>query len=201
MRNFFNPEKGIWKLLGYFGEFLLLSLLWFLCSVPLITVGASCTALYDTVYHCVRREESDFFHRFFETFRTEFRNSVPSTLLWSAVLILLICFYRWLSPQLGVGRIQDILRISLLFLGLVPAGIVSWVFPLLSRFRFSFPELTKTAVQLALSRIFRTLLLGALIVGTVLVCIYTLLPVMFLPGILALLQSFLIEPVFEAYLN
>ena len=75
-RRFFNPESGVWKPLGFFGDLVILSLLWCLCSVPLVTLGPATAALYDTVVHSMRRKEAPPFYRFFDTFRRELKEGV-----------------------------------------------------------------------------------------------------------------------------
>ncbi len=197
MRIFFNPEKGIWGILGIFGELLLLSMLWFLCSVPLLTLGGATTALYDTVYHCIRREESDFFSRYFGTLKAEMKQSLLSTLLWLAVLTLLFLLFRVIRDS----GMPDVLKVALYCLMLIPIGTACWVPALRSRFTMSFPALTVTALKLSLAHIFRTLLLGLLTLLSALVSLYTLLPVMFLPGILLLIWTWILEPVFQKYME
>ena len=96
-RRFFNSEVGIWRFFGRVGEIVMLSLLWTVCSVPLVTAGAASTALYDTVVHLVRRGENELFYRFFGTFRRELKTACLSTLLWGAVAALLVFLYRSLA--------------------------------------------------------------------------------------------------------
>ena len=48
LRRFFNPDSLIWKPLGVLGDLVVLSLLWAVCCMPLVTVGPASAALYDT---------------------------------------------------------------------------------------------------------------------------------------------------------
>ena len=57
VRRFFNSETGIWRFFGWVGDIVMLSLLWVLCSVPLVTMGAASTALYDAAVHVMRRKD------------------------------------------------------------------------------------------------------------------------------------------------
>ena len=41
MRRFFNPESVLWQIFGFIGDVVILSMLWTVCSAPLITVGAA----------------------------------------------------------------------------------------------------------------------------------------------------------------
>ena len=56
-RNFFNPEGLVWKPLGALGDLVMLSLLWGLCSIPLVTIGpATAAALGVTASDLLRPE-------------------------------------------------------------------------------------------------------------------------------------------------
>ena len=42
---FFSLENPIWKFIGNLADFFLLSCLWYLCCLPVVTAGAATTAL------------------------------------------------------------------------------------------------------------------------------------------------------------
>ena len=65
MKRFFDPEGLLWKPLGFIGELVMLSLLWGVCSIALVTVGPATAALYDSVVHALRRRDDNLFSRFF----------------------------------------------------------------------------------------------------------------------------------------
>lgn len=56
-RSIFRPYGPVWNFFNAITDVLLLSLLWCLCSLPLITLGASTTALYDAAVHGIRYRE------------------------------------------------------------------------------------------------------------------------------------------------
>ena len=198
-RRFFNSEVGIWRFFGWVGEIVMLRLLWVLCSVPFITMGASSTALYDTVSHVTRRKENDLFSRFFGTFRRELKTACLTTLLWAAVTAVLLFLYRAVANTGQDGKV--ISGISMLFLILLYflLCVLSWVFPLLSRFTFRFSDLNRTALHIALGNILRSALMALLFGAGIALILRNYLAVFFVPGLTAWLSSFLIEPVFEKY--
>ena len=51
MASLFDPERPLWRGLGTLADVLVLSAMWFTASLPLFTLGASTTALYDAVSH------------------------------------------------------------------------------------------------------------------------------------------------------
>ena len=198
-RNFFNPEGLVWKPLGYVGETVMLSLLWGLCSIPLVTVGPATAALYDCTVHSIRRGEGEPFSRFWNCFRAELKTGALSTLLWGAVLAALYLLRALLMKRLGYAGAGGAVGMATLVVLLVPTGIACWVFPLLSRFTFSFSALHATALRLGLGHILRTLALSLLALLGAELCLRYTTPLIFVPGLVALLWSFLIEPVFARY--
>ena len=46
MKNLFNVENPVWVFMGKLVDMLLLSGLWVICSLPVVTIGASTAALY-----------------------------------------------------------------------------------------------------------------------------------------------------------
>ncbi len=198
MKRFFDPEGLLWKPLGYIGELFVLSLLWGICSILLVTAGPATAALYDTVVHVLRRREDDLFPRFFRTFRAELKGGCLSALFWLALLAALYGSFRILIglPDPRFGMIAWVYGPVLLLLLL---SVLCWVFPLLSRFTFGFADLNRTALRLALGNILRSLAAALLtVLGAALCWLYTT-PIIFVPGIVALLWSFLMEPVFAKY--
>ena len=78
-------------------------------------------------------------------------------------------------------------------------GIVTWVFPLLSRFTFSFAGLHATAVKMAFGFLPRTVLLAAVNLTAGWLCLRFLLPAMIMPGMGAYFSALILEPVFSKY--
>ncbi len=199
MRSFFNAENGLWQIFGFIGDAVVLSLLWTVCSAPVITAGAATAALYDTVVACFRRREQDYLRRFFLTLKRELVGSLLPTVLWEALLVLLYMGYRRIAAGLS-GTKGVLIASGILFLLLIPLGIGGWVFPMLSRFTLDFRSLQINAVRIGLGYLPRTLLIAALnAVSFWLTLRLQLLPLFFLPAIVALVHTFLMEPVFQKY--
>ena len=200
-RRFFDPEGLLWKPLGYVGELVALSLLWGLCSIPLVTVGPATAALYDCTVHNLRGKEVGLFSRFFETFRRELKVGCLTTLLWAVILAIPYALWRLLAPGLAGTAALNALAIGALVLLFFVLAALVWVFPTLSRFTLGFGALNRTAVQLALGNILRSAALALLTgLGAALCYLFTT-PLIVVPGLLALLWSLLMEPVFRRYMT
>ena len=195
----FNSENWIWQPFGLVADFLILSCLWLIFSIPMVTVGAASAAMYDCCARCIKDGDRALFSRFFRTFRRELLKSIPSTLLWAAILGLLFFLIRSFTGSAAGTDINLVLTYAMVVFLAVAVGIASWVFPLLSRFTFDFASLNMTAIRLALAHLPRTMALGAVNIAAGWLCLRLLMPVMVAPGIAALLSAYLLEPVFKPY--
>lgn len=200
MDNLFNPDALFWRWCSRILDVMILSLFWLFCSLPVVTVGAASTALYDAAVHGIRRDEPGAYARFFRTFRRELKTAVPAALLWGAVLIVLL----WAGQQVGVV-IQDpgpvlAATAALVALLLFVLGTVSWLFPLLSRFTFSFGALNRTAGQFFIAYLPSSVLLALLLAASAWTCFRFLFPIFFMPCTEALLASFLVERAFRKHM-
>ncbi len=169
-----------------------LGILWLVCSLPVITIGAASTALYYTMVKCVRHDIPEPTRFFFRAFRKNFRQA---TLLWLLCLAALgvglldiVAF-----SQMGVKRGDFLYIFSRLLLLPVPM-LFPWIFAFLSRFENTVMGTLRFAVWLALKNWKQTLLMffEAALVGLICWLLPQIAPLM--PGVLCLLTSFSIEP-------
>lgn len=169
-----------------------LGILWLVCSLPVITIGAASTALYYTMVKCVRHDIPEPTRFFFRAFRKNFRQA---TLLWLLCLAALgvglldiVAF-----SQMGVKRGDFLYIFSRLLLLPVPM-LFPWIFAFLSRFENTVTGTLRFAVWLALKNWKQTLLMffEAALVDLICWLLPQIAPLM--PGVLCLLTSFSIEP-------
>ena len=170
-------------------------LLWLFCSLPVLTLGASSTALYYAVVKCIRHERGSLTKSFFRAFRENFRQG---TLLWLLLVlyVLIGLTNAYALGSMGIERGSALYYLVRLLL-LLPLLLFPWLFAFLSRFQNSLGGTLKFSAYLALRHFGVTLLLAAELAGFGLIVwlIPPLLPL--LPGVLCLLMSLSIEPVFR----
>ena len=80
---FFSYESRFSQLLMKLSCSCLLNILWFICSLPIFTIGASTTALYYACLKVIRDEESHAWELFFRSFKENFKQA---TQLWLILL-------------------------------------------------------------------------------------------------------------------
>ena len=196
---FFDSESVVWKPFGWIGDIVFLSLLWFICSIPIITMGAATTALYDAVAHGFRMKEPETVHRFFRTLKREFKTATLTTVLWGVILGVLYGILRAFGNHAAVNDTNYVITVAGLAILMIVVGVVTWVFTLLSRFTFGVKSLSITAVKVAVSQLPATLVLGFITVLCMYICLRFWAPFFFMPAVMALAWTLLTERVFRQY--
>lgn len=195
-RSIFDPNRLVWRGVSVGMDLVYVSVLWLVCSIPVVTIGAANTALYDTVAHCVRRGESGLLGRFFDTFRAEFKTATLSWLMWLAGLAMCALLAVYLLAN-GDGARGFLFQVNFVVVLVVVVGALVWVFPVLSRFTMGFGGLNLAAVKLVFSHLPATVVMGALLALSALACYVWIYPVLLLPGLVTLLSSYYMENTFQ----
>ena len=87
---FFSLENPIWKFIGNLADFFLLSCLWYLCCLPVVTAGAATTALYYVTLKMARGQEGQLIPAFFHSFKQNLKQATALWVGYLAVGILLV---------------------------------------------------------------------------------------------------------------
>lgn len=199
-RNLFKPDSFLMILFSRITDCIFLSLFWLLCCFPVLSAGTSFAALYDASYRAFRKAEKNTWQRFFKSFRTNWKSGILPTV----VFLILFGLLGWGLIQMwnaAVGqRVSWVLFAAAAFVGVLILGILSVMFPLLSRFENTFGTLLKNTLLLALANLPRTVCLGLINAAVLFLCVRFIFPVFFLPSLAAVADSFLLEPMFKPYM-
>jgi uncharacterized membrane protein YesL len=198
----FRHNGPLANFMDKFADCFVLSCMWLLLSLPVITIPLSSICLYDAMAHCTMGTEPGPVKRFWRTAKRELVRGLLMGVEWLAFGAIFFFCYNYL---LAMGQQYEFFKMySILYLAtmLVPLGIVLWMVPLQSRFVYGFWELHKVAGTFFLMYLPRTALLVGMLIGfTVLVLLVpnTAILILLIPGFMTLLQTLIIEPVFEDY--
>lgn len=200
MNSFFDPDNFFWRWFGKMADILVLSILWMLCCLPIVTIAPACIALYDTVVRCVHGPEEHPYKHFFLSLKSELLRGIGITLLWGVLAFLLATGYNYLYYMGQSSQFAAIYSVVYLATMLIPVGILAWLIPLESRFSHSFISLHKTAATFAIVHLPTTaILIGLLVVAIALLLFFPILAIL-VPGLVVTLQAWFIEKVFKKYI-
>lgn len=178
------------------GNVILVSVLWLIGCIPVVTAGTSTAAMYYTVVKSIRKENGYLAKEFFRAYRMNLRQGIPATLLVAAAVLLMYFNLRYavwvVRPNDStIGVILEVVYAAFLILFL---AIGTYLFPVLSRLQVKFTELLKITAWMSARHLLTTIGMLAVLVVQVVVC-YVFLPgLAFIPAAGCLLQSVLLEP-------
>lgn len=187
----FNGDSAFSRLMNLLCDILYVGILWMICSIPLITAGASTTAAYYAMSKCVRHKTGYIGKEFLQSFKSNFRQILPLTLVfWVVACVLAVdIYYLWNHES----KLNNALLMILVFLCFLTAGLAIYICPLLSRFHKKNTELLKTAAYVLFK--FLPLTIGILLMFmTACIAVY-LMPwaIFILPGVYLFALSFPME--------
>lgn len=199
-RKFLNPDNALMITMTQITDCIFLSLFWLLGCIPVVTIGASFAALYDSTYRGFRQGDKHCWSRFWQVYKTNWKVSIAPTVAFLCVVFVLGRTLILLWNSAVAGNLSWMVFSGAAFAGVLVLGILSILFPLLSRFENPFPVLLKNTVLLGMANLPRTIVLGILNAAAGLLCALYILPLFFLPSLAALIGSLLIEPMFKPYI-
>ena len=199
-RNLFHPDSALMITMTQITDCIFLSLFWILGCFPVVTVGASFSAMYDATYRGFRRGEKQPWHRFLKVFKENWKVGIVPTIVFLGTFALLAKTMIALWNAAVYGTVSWMLFSAGALMGVLALGVLSILFPMLSRFENSAAGLLKNTVLLAFANVPKTLALGFVNTASLLLCVRFVFPLFFLPSLAALIGSLLIEPMFRPFM-
>lgn len=202
----FNPNGPLMQFLTKIANLMILNILFLLCCIPVVTIGAAWTALFYVSMKMVDDRQGSITKDFFHAFRQNFRQA---TILWLGVIVLTVILYvdfRILEGLQTSGA--SAIRILLYILSTLFFMILQYLFPWLARFETTTRDAVKNSALAAIGNLPRTILM----------CIFAVIPVHFtlindytmLSGVfvwlmmafalIAVADSCLLNKIFEKYI-
>lgn len=155
-------EETRLRLLGGFEtgiDLILVNLLWAVCCIPVVTIGASTAALHYVTRKIIMEEEYKVVRSFFHGFRENWKQG---TALWLVLLVLSAVFA---GDLFACTRLNGWLRMVCLVIsvltGLITLALETAAYPMLVRFQSSFSQLLKNALLLSMAKPLAVLANGA----------------------------------------
>ncbi len=194
MNNLLNLDGPVMRLINKIVYSVYLNILWFICCIPIVTVGASTTALFYVTLKITKDEEGSLTKAFFHSFK---ENLKQGTIIW---LILL-----GLGIVLGLdGYVLYHMRFENVFWTLCTAFfliaaaayavVLMYIFPLLARFDNTVGAMFKNALFMGIRFLLCTILMAVIYFVMALVVVRFFTPaVIFGEGLCALLCSYLLS--------
>lgn len=143
-----DPDSRLGQVLNLIADSMILSVLWLICCIPTITIGASTTALYGTVMASYQNRGS-VFKNFFRFFRQNFEQSLGASLLLFGIGAV-VAADLWVLSKADIP-IAGFIKIVLYGVVFLAAMAISYLFPLIARYTGGLKQHIKNSVLLCFS--------------------------------------------------
>ncbi|HIX64499.1 MAG TPA: DUF624 domain-containing protein [Candidatus Mediterraneibacter colneyensis] len=170
-------DNVIVRALSKICDMVCLNVLWLVCSIPIITIGASTAALYTVMLKMVKNEEGYIFRGFFKAFKSNFRQS---TIMWLILLLLgIICWIDYRVSGMMPGTAGLIMRSIFLLAGFILLSVINYAFPLTARYENSIRATFRNALLLTIGKLPYTILMAAVVAAAVIASLWNTVTLMF----------------------
>ncbi len=203
MRGFFNYDNPVWRFIGKFWDVFILNILWLVCSLPIITIGASTTAMYYVTLRLVRDEDGYTFRSFFHSFKQNFKQA---TIIWLIFLVagIILLTDVWFVLTAGVvpqGTARMVFTALFVGMFIIWFAMLTYVFPILARFYGTVKQTLLNSFLLSVRYILYTIAMIAVDIAIVYLAL-TSLPFLMMFGLalIAFVNSYFLHQVFKHFI-
>jgi len=178
-----------------------LSILWLIFSLPIITVGASTTALYYTTNKVIRNNRGYVFQQFWHSFKTSFKQS---TIMWLIYLVIALILYYDGEIMLLLTEKSNFGTMANLFFKAMMILVSIWmiyVLTYIARFEAPLKTVAKNAAFMAIRHLPKTLLIALIFAVAVFAVWFMYILIIIVPTLAAWAISYFMEKTFELYMS
>lgn len=201
MSSFFNYDNKFTQVINKIINICFISVLWLIWCVPVVTAGASTTAMYYTVNKVLRHNRSYVFKEFWGAFKSNFKQS---TIVW--LILLAVGIIMGMDAQImkafyeagsSVGSFYFVFYVMLLFEGVLG----TYLFANIARFQNTTKAYFKNAVFMAVAHLPWSFLIMVLFVLTLLLTLILPVLIFVLPAIYMWMCNLILERIFCKYMS
>lgn len=198
MARIFDLDNPVWRFMGKVFDMMVLTVLWFVTSLPVFTIGASTTALYYVSLKLASDREGYVAKDFFRAFRQNFKQA---TLVWLVMLALglFLAGDLWWYHQFKEG-IGVMIFFMFLLLTVLYGMVLLYLFPLLARCEVTTKRLFLMAFVMSIKNFGWTLLMGTAAVCLTALALFVCGPLIILAvGAIGYIHGKILNLVFRQY--
>lgn len=197
--SFFGFDSPFYEWTSKAFDLLAISVFWFLGCLPIITIGASCSAMYAAVSRSVKQNIGHMSSEFWKAYRRDMKDSLPIWLAYAGAIFLLL---------LNIGILRELTSglFGLFFMVLYAIVILLFIvaccyaFPALSRFDMPAGWIVKLSLYLTVRHLPVSLLLLLIFAAAYLLIFWQPMLVIIVPAVATLLASFLTDPILDRHM-
>ena len=207
MGRFFSMDNKFFTFMSKVADLCILNVLCLICCIPIITAGASITAMYYVTLKMVRNEEAYIVRSFFKSFKQNFKQATIINLIMLVAGVILYLDIRVANGMAGSAGL--VFHVIFMAFAIVYFVLFLYVYPILARFYNSIKNTIRNALFMAIRHLPYTVVMVLIAFCPVLILyvqsytIQSTLMVLFLLmgfGVIAYCNSFFLAKIFDNYM-
>lgn len=181
-------------------DFFLVSIMWIICSLPVVTIVLSTSALYYSVVKCVRRERGTATHEFIHFIKENWKQGLKLGVVY-LILGTLVALNIYAVFQMERGSMLfRVYSIESLWIGICFLFASIYLFPLFSRFEYTTMENIKMSLFISWKHIFSSLLFSVIVALFGYLTVRFIFLLVIIPGLFVFIISFRMEKIMLKYM-
>ena len=191
-----SQDSVLYRLGEWVVNLFVLNALWALCSIPLVTIGASTTALFSVTRQWVKGKEPPLLSHFWKGFKENF---LQATLIWIILATAGVMLSVNLRALIYSGQEQSFLYILQWIAAVELVLLAINAFSLLAHYQVTVLGCIRSAFFITNKHLGVSISILALLLGLLWLLYYWPVLILWVMGVLALGISFMQVRVFDAY--
>ena len=170
MGKLFDLDSPVMTFLSKMADLIILNFVTIIFCLPVITIGASVTAMHYVALKMVRNEECYIVRAFWKSFKENFKQATLMWLMMAAFIVIYILDFCVL--RFSTVAMPEWLRVLLLAVGFVAVFATKHAFPLLAKFENTIGRTFKNSLLVGVMILPKTVLMMVMSVVPLAVAIY-----------------------------
>lgn len=198
MGRIFNLENPIWRFIGNLADFFLLSVCWYLCCIPVVTLGCATTALYYTTMKMAANKEGYTLRSFLASFKANLKTATLTWFIFLAIAFVLYADFTWCTQNHSL--FAKSMSITFAVIAMLYVLCLSLIFPLIARCDNTITALLKMCFTMSIRSLLPVLSTVIVTVAFFSFGIFVFWPLLLVaPGLSAYINSFVFNKVLAKY--
>lgn len=158
MGNIFRYDNEFFEALCKITDLVILNLVFIFSCIPIVTIGASVTAMYSVSMKMAKDEDDYIVKEFIKKFKENFK---VSTIVWILMLIvggILVLDYQ-ISDLISSEPLSMMLRVIFTMVSIILLFILTYIFPIISKFENTIKNTIINSILISLQNLPYTIIM------------------------------------------
>lgn len=158
MDNIFRYDNKFFEILDKITDIIVLNLLCIFFSLPVITMGASITAMYSVSMKMAKGKEPYIIKEFIKGFKENFRDATISWILITIVVTVLgLDFY--ISKMIFSDTLKIVFQFIFTLVSIILVFVLTYIFPIISKFNNTIKQTIINSILIPIQNLPNTILM------------------------------------------